>query len=470
MIKYIMIFMIATTVSYSKKVTFTEALDLTIKNNKELKAKSYETQKARQTLKEAEGYDYGRLDFAYNISRTNHAGYVFGAKLASREATFGDFGFGDFIDSMGGLMNPATAAQTKSDLLAHQPDRLNNPDARNNFEGKLTYDVPIYTGGKLKSAKTMAKLQISAKSNQLKYDKKKIGIEVLKAYNGAVTAKEFIKMLQKSVKTTNRFVRTSQRLYKNQLARVIDVKQSQMARQTIKGQLSDARSKFDIAIAYLRFLTDDETIDDVGVLVFYDQKPPPLLQLQQDAMTNRDDYKSMQLNTQTMKEKVSFDDASSYPMVGAHIEYGLNDDEPTADVEKDYYLGAVGLKYTIFDGQISSINKQKAQIDYLKTKTYYEYMKSGIGLEVQKNYLDFRANQTQMSNKTKVKNMAKDILNRTENIYKNNLDFRTNMMFLLMQFENSLKAQAAVIQAKYEQTILYAKLQVSSGNSLGEPR
>lgn len=187
-------------------------------------------------------------------------------------------------------------------------------------------------------------------------------------------------------------------------------------------------------------------------------------------MDNRDDYKSMQLNTQTMKEKVIFDSASAYPMVGAHIEYGLNDDTPTLDVDKDYYLGAVGLKYTIFDGQVSKINKQKAQIDYLKTRTYYEYMKSGIGLEVVKNYLDFMANQTQIPNKIKVKDMAKDILNRTENVYKNNLDFRTNMMFVLMQFENSLKAQATLIQAKYEQTVLYGKLQISTGNSLKDTR
>jgi outer membrane protein TolC len=467
MIKYMMILMIVFTSSYSKKVTFDEALRLTVANNKELKAKAYETQKAKQTLKEAKAYDYGRLDFVYNISRTNHAGYVFGAKLASREATFGDFGFGHFIDEMGGLINPATAAQTKKDLLAHQPDRLNNPDARNNFESKLTYDVPIYTGGKLQSAKTMASLQISAMTSGLNYDKKSIGLEVLKAYNGAVTAKNFINMLQNSLKTTNRFIRISRNLFNNQLARQIDVKQSLMANRTIKTSLIDAESKFEVAITYLRFLTDDETINDVGELKFYGKKIASLQQLKTNAITYRDDYKAMRQNTQTMQEKVKFDSASSYPMVGAHVEYGMNDDTPTVDTDQDYYLGAVGLKYTIFDGQVSSINKQKAQIDYLKTKTYFEYMKSGIELEVKKNYLDFVANQSQMPAKTNIRNMAKDILNRTENVYKNNLDFRTNMMFVLMQFENLLKAKAAVIQTKYEQTILYGKLQISSGNSLG---
>ncbi len=450
----------------AKKVTFDEAINLTITNNKELKAKEFETKKAEQSLKEAKAYDYGRLDFAYNISRTNHAGYVFGMKLASKEATFGDFGFGHFIDNMGGLMNPITASQTKSDLLSYKPDQLNNPDARNNFEGKLTYDVPIYTGGKINTAKSMATLQISAKKSLLEYDKKKIAIEVLKAYNGAATAKNFISMLQNSLKITDRFVGTSQRLYNNQLARIIDVKQSQMARQTIRVKLQEAKAKFDVAIAYLKFLTDDKTITDVSKLVFYDRDTSTYELLKVNAIESRDDYNYMKLNTKTMKKKIALDGASSYPTIGAHLEYGLNDNTPTVDTDKDYYLGAIGLRYTIFDGDINNINKQKAKIEYMKTKTYFDYMKSGIELEVNKYYLDFKANKAQIPNKIKIENMAKDILRRTENVYNNNLNFRVNMMFLLMQFENLLKSQADLIKSKYDQTILYGKLQISSGKSL----
>ncbi|OPX27217.1 MAG: hypothetical protein B1H07_02370 [Campylobacteraceae bacterium 4484_166] len=81
-------------------------------------------------------------------------------------------------------------------------------------------------------------------------------------------------------------------------------------------------------------------------------------------------------------------------------------------------------------------------------------------------YLDIKANQAQIPNKIKIQNMAEDILRRTEKIYKNNLDFRTNMMFVLMQFENLLKSQADLIKSKYDQTILYGKLQISAGNSL----
>ena len=88
----------------AKTVTFQEALNLTLQNNKELKAKEYESKKSIEDLKEAQGYKKGKLEFSEQISRTNNAGYVFGMKLASREASFADFGFSDFLTPIKSLL------------------------------------------------------------------------------------------------------------------------------------------------------------------------------------------------------------------------------------------------------------------------------------------------------------------------------------------------------------------------------
>ncbi len=44
----------------------------------------------------AKGHHYGKLDVSLSGMRSNDAGNVFGFKLQSREATFGDFGFSEF--------------------------------------------------------------------------------------------------------------------------------------------------------------------------------------------------------------------------------------------------------------------------------------------------------------------------------------------------------------------------------------
>jgi outer membrane protein TolC len=451
---------------FAKTVSYQEALTLALDNNKELKAKKLDVDIAKASLKEAKGYSLGKLEFKENVSVTNHAGYVFGMKLASREANFGDFGFGHFIDEMGGLMD-RTTVKTKADLLAYQPDDLNNPGARKNFETKAVYEMPLYTGGKLDDAQEMAKLQILAKEAKYTYDKKQLGIEVLKAYNGAVTAKKFIAMTKNANVIAQRFVRTATNLYKNRLARKLDIKQSKMAVSSIATKIKEATTKYKLAIAYLQFLTDDFEITDVkDYAQFKAEMTDDLTYFQQQAIKTRDDYKWMKHNTLTMKKKIAFESSEQAPIIGLHVEYGTNDNRLSLSTNKDYYLGAVGLNYVIYDGDINSIKEQKAKIDYLKTKHYFEYMKDGINLQVKKYFLEYQTQTQTLQEKIETQKMAEDILKETEDIYRNNLKFRTNMMYLLMQLQNMLMAQADVIQSKYAQTITSANLQLAIGKSL----
>ena len=359
---------------YSYTIKFDQAIELAVENNKELKAKELTIKKAEQDLKEAKGYDFGKFEFKHTLSNTNNAGYVFGMKLASREASFADFGFDEFLTSsaMIKIMNNKTnisvdgAGNDAEALLSTQPEKLNNPDSRTNFESKLVYELPIYVGGMIDSAKKMASLQVMANEAKYQSDEKKLGLEVLKAYNGAVTAKKFIDLTQESRKVASRFIKTSDKLYKDGLTRIIDVKQARMAFKSIDAKLSEAKANYKLAIAYLQFLTNDKKIDDVEDFKNFDISSDILTQAQEDAIENRDDFKWMNFNLQTMKEKINMDSSSKYPTIGAHIEYGFNDNKLTLDTAKDFYLAAIGLEYTIFDGYRSSIAEQKAIIQVLE--------------------------------------------------------------------------------------------------------
>ena len=211
-----------------------------------------------------------------------------------------------------------------------------------------------------------------------------------------------------------------------------------MAAYSVVAKIEEAQTKFRLAIAYLQFLTDDKTITDVEDFVSFNIEDDYLELLQDNALKSRDDYEWMKLNTQTMRTKIDFDGADNLPIVGGHLEYGINNDEMDFDTAKDhdYYVAAVGLTYSIFDGSVVKAKKQKAKIDYLKTKNYFEYMKNGISLEVKKNYLDYQTQKSTLEQKKKTQNMAEDILLETEKMFANNLKFRTNMMYLLMQLQN----------------------------------
>ena len=451
-----LILLISPLILYGYTIDFEHSLLKTVKMNKGLKAKKLAIEESKLDLDISKSYDYGSLVFNENISKTNNAGYAFGMKLSSKEATFADFGFADFLSHSPSPMDAS--------VLKVQPDDLNNPEARTNYETKLTYTLPLFTGFKLQNAKKMAKLQVLAQTARYSYDEKTLGLEVLKAYNGAVAAKEFIKATTKAKKATSSFVNLAHELFKEGLVTSIDVKQAKVYDMDVEAEIVKAHNRYELAISYLRFLTSDKDISDVGVFKNIENNIENLKLLQNKAYDTRDDYRWMKYNTETMKAKIDMEKADFFPKIGAQIEYGYNDDEfNNIDNEHDYYMGAIGLSYNLFDGFITSSKKQKAQIDYKKTKHYYEYMKDGIKLEVEKNVLTLQAKKKILKQKIKANNLSDEVLEQSQELYKNHL---INMSNLLMQQANQQKANAEMILAKYEKSLAAGKLKVSLGESL----
>lgn len=451
---------------FSQIVDFDTSLMETLKNNKGLKAKKLDINLAKYDLAKAKGYNYGNLVFNENISNTDNSGYVFGMKLASREANFGDFGFKDFLTPLGSAIYGASQGQAPDDmsgLLKTQPDDLNNPDARTNFETKVTYKAPIFTGFKLKNGAKMAKLQILAKKAKYNFDEKKLGLEVLKAYNGAVASKDFIKATNIAKKATSLFVEFANELYKEGLVTNIDVKQAQVYDMGVDAKILEAKNRYNLALSYLRFLTSNEKITDVADFKEIDIEQRDLNKIQQEGILNRGDFKSMRYNTQTMKTKVNFDSSDKYPTVGLQLEYGFNDDSLNVSSDKDYYLGAVGLSYTLFDGTVQSNQIQKSKIEYQKTQHYFDYMKDGIKLEIEKNLLTLNTKEKILIQKQKAQSLSDEVLLQSQEMYKNHL---INMNNLLMQQANNQKSRAQTIMARYETALAAGRLKISLGKSL----
>jgi outer membrane protein TolC len=447
-----LLFFIASTSLIAGEITFEEALLKTLSNNKELKAKKLDIETSKVNYKNARGYELGNLTFNENIGKSNNAMNVFGMKLSSREATFGDFGFAEF--DMTGATNPLPVA----------PNTLNYAEARTNFETKLTYELPIFTGYKLQSAKEMSKLQVKANEAKYNFDEKQLQLEVLKAYNGAVVAKHFIEATNKIKETSSSFVYLATEMFKEGYTTNIDIQQSEVFDMKINTMILDSKNQYALALAYLKFLTNDEQIDGVNEFKTFHSNNEDLKTLQENAIANRDDLKWMEQNTKTMAAKVEFEKSANYPMIGSHFEYGFNDNQiDNIRGAKDYYTLAVGLEYKIFDGLTTSSNIEKAKIEYAKTKHYLEYMKDGLKLGVEKAYLTCKTKASVLDEKLKAQNLANDILEKSKEMYKNQL---MSMNDLLLQSANQQKAITDVIMAKYELTIALAELQLSIGNDL----
>jgi outer membrane protein TolC len=326
--------------------------------------------------------------------------------------------------------------------------------------------VPLFTGFKLKYAKEMAKLQVLANKFKFSQDKNALGIEVLKAYNGAVAAKYFINALKKAKETTTAFVKMVKAFYNNGMATKTDLLEVKKRDAEVNAMLIEAENKYELALSYLRFLTDDNEITDVKDFKTLIPNNVSLNKLKKIALANRGDLKWMQKNVETMKAKVKFEKSAKYPMVGAHLEYGWNDNTLTLSSDKDYYLVAAGMNWNIFDKSIDG-KVEKSKIEAMQTGYYYKYMKKGIALQVEQKYLDYKSKKAIVKEKLVNKELAEQILKKYTFMYKQGM---ISMPILLMKEADARKARAELIKAKFDEAMAAAELKKALGDLVKESK
>lgn len=447
MIKKIYLSFLISTLCYSQSINFNEVLQQALENSKDLKKQALNIDSIKQDYNIVDGINYGKVSISSEVSRTNHAGYVFNSKLSSREATFRDFGFSQMNEGM--------------DII---PKDLNYPNDRTNINSYVSYDIPLFMGFKIENQKDILKLQ--EKANELLYnlDKKNLEFEILKAYNGAVVAKDFVKALEKAKQTVEFIYEGAKEFHKNGLVTKIDVNEAKVYQLNINSTLTEAKNNFNLALAYLKYLTSNENITDVENLenIYFDLKN--FDELYNSALETRDEVKMQNITIEANKKNIDVQKGSYYPTVFSHLEYGVNDDRFTASKDKDYYIALVGISLTLFDSSRSAY-LEKSKIEHLKSTLDYEKLKDGIKLELEKAILDYKAKQEILKEKIEAKNLAFEVLNQANLQYKNRL---ISMTTLLSQEANFRKSESMLINAKYENSLALAKLNLVLGQNLNK--
>lgn len=446
--KKLCLFLIISKLAFAQTISFEEALNQTIENSKDLQKQKINIDIAKTNSDFIDGLNFGKVSLNSDISRTNHSGYVFMGKLSSREATFKDFGF---IENTG---NP-----NDIDIA---PKDLNYPDSYTSINSYISYDLPLFTGFALYHQKGILKLQ--EKANEILYnlDKKTLEFEVLKAYNSAVLAKDFVKTMQKAKDTIGFIKNGAKEFHKNGLVTKIDVNEAELYFLNTNSNLIEAENNFKLSLAYLKFLTSNENISDVENLQNTYLEIKEFEDLYKIALKNRDEITLQNISIEANNKNIKANQGSYYPSVFTHLEYGYNDDKFSTSKDKDYYMALLGISLTLFDGTRSA-NLEKSRLEYLKAKLDFEKLQDGIKLEVQKAILDYKAKQEILKEKILASELASSVLNQAKLQYKNRL---ISMTTLLSQETNYRQSQTMLLNAKYENSLALARLNLVLGQNL----
>lgn len=361
------------------EVTLDEAIEILQTQNLEVKAASLEVDAAINESNAISGMHWGALDLTQDFARSNDAGNVFGFKLASREASFGDFGFNQFFDGLndGSAFTPAGQAS----LLTTQPNDLNYPQDRNFFQTKLKYQVPLFTGFAISSyeeiASSMKKLKTLQKEEVIN---EKI-YELRKSYYDMALLDASIINLEKILTNITQLEDVTSEMIHEGYAKKIDLLEVQAKKRNVERLLAQLHSNEKLLYHYISFLLNTK-IEKI-------QLPDS-----QIGMPNTEDEQVLQNNLtiaqaatglEIQKHMLSASEAAYYPTLGAFAEVSTADDTFLGDANdhKAYTVGA-RASWNLFNGGIDAAKIEKSKIEQLKVQSQVELARKGIALQLAK--------------------------------------------------------------------------------------
>ncbi len=406
-----------------------KALQLTNRQNIEIDIAEFDRKIAKLGVKVANGYNFGKLDATLMGLRSNDAGNVFGFKLQSREATFGDFGFDEFLGGVGQalqmsggnfdafsniMQNPAMASQ----LLSTAPENLNNPDPRNHFDLKLMYMIPLYTGNKLSSYKKIAEdMARMARLDKQKVEAQK-SFEVRKTYYDISLLDKFVEDLT-TIKNNILQLRDATIEFKKEgYAKKTDLLEVESKLSNVERMLFQAKANRELSYDFLSFLLDHEvkSIKHVSLDTF-DCKIP----LENVLKRNRD-IKKAEVGLEIQTKMIDVTSSAFKPEVGAFVEYGSSDNTFLGNFkDHDRYTFGVQAKLNIFNGGVDMHKVEQEKLKRLKVKRQVELAKKGIALKYKKITTEIANADKQVESLKKELELAQEIYNNYQERYKEGL-------------------------------------------------
>ena len=349
-------------------LSLNSALNIMRNNNLELKISKFNEQMKMQEAKIADGYNYGKLNLKLQALHSNDAGNIFGFKLKSREAAFGDFGFSEFDN-------------TNPNILTVQPNDLNYPKARNHYQTTVNYMLPIYTGGKLSQYSKITKaLTYMSQLDTEKLLNEKI-FQTKKTFYDISLIEQYIEKLSSIVSNIDELEEIVANMRQEGYAKEIDQLEVQARKAEAQSMLSQATYNRELAYQYLSFLLN-QTVSSIQPL----NKLAPLPSFtQEEIVQNNLDIQKAQLGLKVTDMAIKVEESKFLPTIGAFGEYGSADNKAFNEFrKKDFYTVGLQLEWNIFNGDTDRQSLEKAKIKNMQVQEQVELAKAGITLQIKK--------------------------------------------------------------------------------------
>ncbi|NOX21409.1 MAG: TolC family protein [Nitrospirae bacterium] len=425
----IIIFLILTSgISNAEVLSLKEAINIALKDNPRIRAFNWSIEAQKEDIEILKKNYYPKITLEERFSRTNNPTYAFMSKLNQERFTSNDF----IIDS------------------------LNNPDSINDFQTSLNIEQPLYIP-KLNTGIKISKIQLQEKSLRLSRLKEEVIRDVIRAYLGVLTAREYVKVAQKSIEDIKEHKRLAELRYKAGLGLYSDVLRAEVSLKDAEKKLISARNSFDTAKRMLALVlgkTEPVDVLDEDIPLYLKD-----LNAYLEAGFNRYDLKSLKKSLEMAENVVKLEKSTFIPEIGIGGSYQLNDHNTPLGSEGSSYIVMAFLRWRAIDFTLKH-RVNKASLKAKELSENIEGLKNTIHFQINKAYNDVIEMKKNIELYEASVKDAKEALRLVRKRYENSLSPVVDLLDTQVMLDH---ARAKLVQARNDYRIALIDLYFQSG-------
>jgi outer membrane protein len=412
----------------AKTLTLKDAIDLSIKNSKQLKISKARVDEAIADTKEAN--DKRLPDFS-----------VTGAAL--------------FLPFQPDISIAKSSSSSSS-------GGSSTPTINQAYYGIATVSLPLYTAGKLKYGIESANYLEKAAMLDVDHDQGGVIFNTINAYANLYKAKLTVMLIQQNLTESQQRVKDFSNLEKNGIAAKNDLLKVELQSSNVELLLADAQTNWNLACINMDImlglpeqtqLAPDSTdlLETTDVKTFDDYE--------QAALQNRKDMLALSYRKKAAGVAIKVAKANYYPSLALTGGYIALDVPKFISVTNAVNIG-VGVNYSLSSLWKNKTKVQQAEAKVEELQADEDMLDDNIRLMINQDYQNYLLSQKKISVYQVAIEQATENYRITKNKYDNALETTTD---LLDADVASLQAQLNYYNAKVDALIAYKKLLQTAG-------
>jgi outer membrane protein len=375
-------------------LSMAEAIQIAVEQNPEIKAARFHMDAVKSNSIKAQSGFFPQVNFSQSFNRTTNPMWAFGTKLNQSVITQADF----------------------------DPQRLNDPDAINNFASTFALSWSIYEGGRTKLGWEQAKQNLSIASLTLERTRQNVIAQTAAAYVGLVLAQKNIMVVKQALETATANLKMIQSRYDSGFVVKSDLLRAKVRIADLEQQYLLAKSRFKIGEAMLNASMgsgDANPLNPVTPLTIGSEINETIDNWINIALSKRPEMENLRLEEEIAKKEVKKSRAGHYPDVNLIGNYEINS-EDFSDSADNYTLGAV-VRVNIFSGNRISEETKTAKSMLSRVQEMQKSMELGIKVQTREAFLKAQSARERIQVVKISVDQAEESLRIVKNRYNNGL-------------------------------------------------